>query len=160
MSDILGKIDAPWLLWILAGSTVAYTVLRQLAESSEFVSQLLGPVGRKWAQSRSSRKDHASLLLEVAARLDDQAVELDRLRDHQVSDEWNRDLKRQVESLSNAVAGLRRRNQIVDAYLLYDEEWHRRELLVTAGSDNPLTPHISFLEFEENWRGEGKYDEV
>lgn len=147
MNDAIDKINAPWLLWILAGSTVAYTVLRQAAESSTFVAQLLGPLGKRWADARAKRRDTATLLADLQSRVAAQDHELAGLN----HDAWNQDLKRQVEALDRAVTSLRHRAQVTDAYLVYDESWHRRERLAYGSDDYVPTPHTSYLEFEADW---------
>lgn len=151
MSDLLDRVDSPWLLWLLAGSTVAYTVLRQAAESSKVVADFLGPVGRRWASARAKRHEAAGMLIALQNRVDAQDKELSVLREQHSSDAWNADLKRQVDALDKAVIDLRRRGQIVDAYLVYDEDWHRRELLAYGTTGYEPLQHRSFLEFEADW---------
>ena len=151
MNELITGVNSPWLLWILAGSTVGYTVLRQAAESSSFISQLLGPIGRKWTASRKVRRDEATLLIRLQSVVDDQVKELSALKERSRSDAWSNDLKRQVDSLDKAVKELRRRNQIVDAYLVYDEDWHRKEMLAFGADGYIMAPHKSYLEFEQDW---------
>lgn len=151
MSDVIADLNAPWLLWILAGSTVAYTVLRQLAESSTAITKLLGPLGRRWQDARLRRNAAAAIIDDMRAQLAKQSDEIDELRDRYSTDAWIADLRRQIEALDKAVKELRRRGQIVDAYLVYDEEWHRTELLRHGASDYVMSAHKSYLEFEADW---------
>lgn len=159
MSDILERVNAPWMLWLVAGSTVAYTILRQSAESSSAIAKLLGPLGRRWQQSRQRRRGVQAELDEFREQFAAQQRELAELRERYTTDAWITDLQRQVESLDKAVQALRRRNQIVDAYLVYDEEWHRTELLRFGAADYVMSPHKSYLEFEADWlRNKGAGD--
>ena len=151
MNDAITAVNAPWLLWILAGSTVAYTVARQAAESYSAVAQLLGPLGRRWQQARQRRHTDATKLADLETKIIEQDRELAVMRDRLASDAWTADLRRQIAALDEAVTGLRRRDQIVDAFLVYDEEWHRRDLLGRGNDSYEPAPHKSYLEFEADW---------
>jgi hypothetical protein len=152
VDDIVEAINTPWVLWLVAASTVTYTLLRQAAETSEWVARALGPIGRRWTAAREARHKAANLVTEMQEQLDSQERELAALRSRP-PDAWSADLRRQVDALSAAVDGLRRRNQTTDAYLLYDEKWHRALNLATVDADPPTPKHMSFLEFEDSWGG-------
>lgn len=151
MDDILDRVDSPWMLWLIAAATVFYTIVRQASETWPVIAKALGPLGRRWTASRERRHREANALESLRETLAEQHQELTELKREHHSDAWNADLKRQVEALDKAVTELRRRNQIVDAYLVYDEAWHRTELL-SHGTDGYVpTPHKSYLQFEQEW---------
>ena len=145
-------VGTPWLLWILVASTVLYTLLKQAAGGSEFVAQLLGPLGRRWSAARAARRDAATLLSELSEKVVTQETQIQAMVRAHDSNLWVVDLRRQVNALDVAVSELRKRGRIVDAFLVYDEEWHRRELLAIA-ADGLRIPevHKSYLEFEYAW---------
>ena len=151
MTDVVDKLNEPWLLWLVAGSTVAYTVLRQASESSVAIARLFGPIGQRWREARSRRRDTTAVLDGLRDQVAQQQREIALLRDRSDPDAWTQDLQRQVDALDTAVRDLRRRNQITDAYLVYDEEWHRRDLLRFGTPDYAPAAHKSFLEFEADW---------
>lgn len=154
MDSVLERIDAPWLLWLIAISAVAYTVLRELSESSKMIQQLLGPLGRHWARRQATRRQQAGMLTELQEAVEEQGREIHALQKLRTTDQWNEDLRRQTAELAYSVSQLRLKVSVLDAYLIYDEEWHRRESLRVAGTtDARLTPHIPFLLFEQYWDG-------
>jgi len=145
-------VGTPWLLWILVASTVLYTLLKQAAGGSEFVAQLLGPLGRRWSAARAARRDAVTLLAELSEKVVAQETQIQAMVRAHDANLWVVDLCRQVNALDVAVSELRKRGQIVDAFLVYDEEWHRRELLAIAAGDGRIPEvHKSYLEFEHEW---------
>lgn len=61
------------------------------------------------------------------------------------------DLESQVKFLIAQVAELRARDRMYWAWVIVDQEWHRRVELMAVERGWDLPPHISFDEFYEEW---------
>ncbi len=60
-------------------------------------------------------------------------------------------LREEVDSLSAKVNNLRVKDEIAWAYVIYDEEWHRRLDFEAVQHNSVPVPHISFPEFRVRW---------
>lgn len=61
------------------------------------------------------------------------------------------DLRRQVEFLEFQLQELRVRDEMYWAWILQDQEWHRRYEFTAAERGWATIPHISFMEFRDRW---------
>lgn len=165
LPNIVDNLNLPnSLLLPVAFGLSAYSGLRMLAEQFAPVAKALGPLGKRWTQLREQRIAKATNLADLAeqvAKLTEtaeiQAREIAWLRLMRDDDAWTKDLQRQVRELSAIVRRLRDRQEMIDAYILADTEWHRRaDLAWKAGDDRAdleqsVPEHVAFLTFERNW---------
>lgn len=153
------------LLLPVAFGLATYTGLKMLAEQFAPIAKALGPLGKRWAQLRDQRIARAANVADLTEKVEKltetaevQAREIAWLRKMRDDDAWTVDLQRQVRELSAIVRRLRDRQEMIDAYVLADTEWHRRaDLAWKAGDDRDLIEqsvpgHVPFLEFERRWR--------
>lgn len=98
-----------------------YIVTRALAGISDTFSKVLGPLGAWW---RNRRVISNSVLDDLSAR---------------------------VTYLDTQVKVLRYRDECYFAYMLTDQEWHRKHELLAAENGWNFDRHITFLEFRERW---------
>ncbi len=61
------------------------------------------------------------------------------------------DLETQVQHLVEQVAELRYRDRMYWAWVVSDQEWHRRLELMAVEKGWDLPPHISFDDFYDEW---------
>lgn len=153
------------LLLPVAFGLASYTGLKMLAEQFAPIAKALGPLGRRWTQLRDQRIARAANVADLTEKVEKltetaevQAREIAWLRAMRDDDAWTKDLQRQVRELSAIVRRLRDRQEMIDAYVLADTEWHRRaDLAWKAGADPEriaayVPAHVPFLEFERRWR--------
>lgn len=158
LAAILSTLKLPeFILLCLTFGFALYAAVRMLAESYAEVEKILGPLGRRWAAAKQQRTQDAITAVQLRAdnqrlteQLDEKNREVQFLRDMQANDKWNADLRRQVDALAASMTLLRDRVDITDAYLIYDEQWHRHDQL--SRDDVVMEPHQSFLEFERRWK--------
>lgn len=67
------------------------------------------------------------------------------------------DLKKRVTYLDGQVASLRYRDECYFAYMLSDQEWHRKHELKAAAQGWTFDRHITFLEFRDQWMKDKKF---
>lgn len=157
---------------ILFATTAAgisgYSLLRMLAESYEKIAKVLGPLGARWRQSRDARIGRGVDLDQLRADLtsstqtiEDLNREISWLRYMRDNNAWTDDLRQQTDELRDTVQRLRSREQMVDAYLVMDANWHRRVKLLCQTAKNleefcaSTPPVVSILEFEGQWGRRG-----
>ena len=163
LADQLNLPDS--LLLPVAFGLATYTGLKMLAEQFAPIAKALGPLGKRWAQLRDQRIARAANVADLTEKVEKltetaevQAREIAWLRKMRDDDAWTVDLQRQVRELSAIVRRLRDRQEMIDAYVLADTEWHRRaDLAWKAGDDRDrieesVPEHVPFLEFERRWR--------
>lgn len=142
------------VLTVLATAMAGYVIVRVLAEMSNTIAGVLGPLGRRWASARDRRIQNSYSMTELQDLLRRRDVDLDRvtseleyerrLRDE---DAWNADLQKQVSVLRAAMSELRDHEAVTSAYLVYDHHWHMRQQLGVEGE-----PYVSFVEFARKYR--------
>lgn len=160
------------LLLPVAFGLSTYSALRMLAEQFGPVAKALGPLGRRWTALREQRIAKAANVADLTAQVDKltaamEVLERDNawLRKMRDEDAWTTDLNRQVRELSAIVRRLRDRQEVIDAYILEDTEWHRHTELAWGDSDREaraeFTPptRVPFLEFERRWHAERRYED-
>lgn len=165
LPDLVDHLNLPnSLLLPVAFGLAAYSGLRMLAEQFAPIAKALGPLGRRWTTLREQRIARAANVAELTEKVDKltqtvdvQAREIAWLRAMRDDDAWTKDLQRQVRELSAIVRRLRDRQEMIDAYVLADTEWHRRADLAWKAGDlerleEAVPVHVPFLEFERQWR--------
>lgn len=141
----IAKIVAnnPTLLTILGILLIAGYVLKIVAQASDTVAKLLGPLGKRWREqgNRTVRK--------AAVR---------RAEDNEVI----RDLKARVEYFVGQVEELKKHGrdreveyEMKDDYLTYDAQWHADNNIHAAanGYEFPPPQHMTFKEFRTRSEG-------
>lgn len=166
LPQLADNLNLPSSLLIpIAFGLAGYSGLRMLAEQFAPIAKALGPLGRRWTARREQRVARAANVAELTEKVDKltatvemQAREIAWLRKMRDDDAWTNDLSRQVRELSAILRRLRDRQEMVDAYVLADTQWHRRaDLAWTAGDDRArieteIPEHVPYLEFERRWR--------
>lgn len=66
--------------------------------------------------------------------------------DYQIADLW-----RQVQFLEEQLAELRLRDEMYWQWILSDQEWHRRYEFQAAANGWETIPHVSFMDFRDEW---------
>ena len=116
-----------WLAALLIVVAVCGWALSKLAGAYEGVAKVIPVFGRIWRR-RAMRNDDAR-------RLDAELADLRRIVDFQ---------GKQLEELRN-------RDEMYWAWILTDQEWHRREEFKAVSENRTLEPHLSFMQFRDNW---------
>ncbi len=164
LPDIIDRLNLPNSLLIPVSFGLAvYSGLRMLAEQYDRVAKVLGPLGRRWTAARQQRIAKAANVAELTDKVDKLTETIDiqareiawyRMRDDNA---WTEDLQTQNRELRAIVRRLRDRQELDDAYNLYDTGWHRlADLSWEAAADREtiirdVPPHTSRLEFERQW---------
>lgn len=99
----------------------AYFIIGCLSLTFGSVEKMLGPLGRFW-RIRADRPDR----------------EL-------------KDLRRQVDFLAKRVEILSHRDECYFEYMLYDTDYHRRQVLDATARGWAIEHHQTFLEFRNDW---------
>lgn len=76
----------------------------------------------------------------------------------QISDAKVVDLEKRIVYLDDRVSTLEYRDECYFAYMLIDQEWHRRHELRAKQYGWDFEHHITFLEFRDQWIREHKQD--
>lgn len=111
-------------LVIIAGLT---WILSRLSAAHAGVAKMIPVMGKIWHR-RAIRSDDA-------LRLDGELA----------------DLRRQVVFQGRQLEELRNRDEMYWAWILSDQEWHRREEFRAISEQRVLTPHVSFMQFRDGW---------
>lgn len=61
------------------------------------------------------------------------------------------DMIARIKYMDEQVRALRYRDECYFAYMLVDQEWHRKHELMAAQFGWAFDPHITFLEFRDAW---------
>lgn len=154
--DYLVEATPRFMLVALATGAALYALARVLAEVSETVAKVLGPLGRRWITARDMRLSRLNVVDDLQdkvqrrdAAMAQMQAEIDHLRKMRDSDAENADLRRQVAALVHTVDRLRDREVVNEAYLVYDHGWHRS---FTLGDRENLPEHVPYLEYERRYR--------
>lgn len=166
LSALIERFNLPssLLLLVAFGFSVASGV-RIAAESYEKVAKLLGPLGRRWIKARDERIARAADVVKLQRDCDklaqtcvEQAREIDWLRRMRDDNAWTADMERQNRELAAIVRRLRDREEIKDAYLVYEADWHRRAAIAWSSGEPrevieaEVPEHRSYLDFERDWQ--------
>lgn len=148
--DLLSVLP-PWLILALAVTVFLGYTLPRLAEASEAVSKLLGPVGRYW-RDRGLRRA-ASRRNEIQA----EAAELAKQIVAEVTPPDYAEMGRRLSNMDKRVRALEWSDQVQRAYIVYDAAWHFDDELSAVGHPECApAPRLSFEAFEtlyrEGWR--------
>jgi len=70
------------------------------------------------------------------------------------------DMRRRVDYLDEQVRALRYRDQCYFDYIVFDEGYHQRHMLIAAEKGCEVEQHVSFLDFRDKWmRARGLQEE-
>lgn len=94
---------------------------RFLALTIDSVGDMLGPVGKFWRMRRTISQAEAQ------------------------------DMRQRILYLDEQVRALRFRDECYFAYMVYDQEYHRKAELTAAEFGWILDKHVTFLEFRQRW---------
>lgn len=149
--QLISALLPPWaLLAVVVFVLLAYTLPR-IAEASEALARLMGPVGRYW-RDRGQRRDrrHQEELQKEAKQLAKQIVAEVQPVDYQ-------EMGRQLENMDRRVRTLERSNEVQKAFIVYDAEWHFDDELSSVGHpDCKPAFRLTFDRFEalyeQGWR--------
>lgn len=111
----------------LLGCACVIWVLSKLAGAYEGVAKMIPVMGKVWRR-RAIRSDDAT-------RLDGEL----------------KDLRRQVTFLTRQLDELRNRDEMYWAWVLLDQDWHRREEFRAVSENRTLEPHVSYMQFRDQW---------
>ena len=115
----------PTFAWVVPVVLIGFWVLRFAACANEPLRKALGGLGRYWEQSAECKQKRNA-------------------------GEW-RALREEVSALSSRVDDLQRRDEVYWAYVMYDEEWHRKYDMELLAAAKIQIRHLTFLEFREKW---------
>lgn len=102
-------------------------VLSRLSGAYAGVAKVIPVMGKVWHRRAVRSND--------ALRLDGELADLRRIVDFQ---------GRQLQEL-------RDRDEMYWAWILTDQEWHRREEFRAVSESRTLEPHVSFMTFRDRW---------
>ncbi|MFN3005160.1 hypothetical protein [Mycolicibacterium wolinskyi] len=140
----------PWTLYALAVLVVLAYALPRIAEASEGLAKLMGPVGRYWRKRG----------LERAKKRDDEVqAEAKQLAKQIVAEVTPppppdyAEMGRRVANMERRVKALEGSEQVQRAFIVYDAEWHFNDELKAVGRPECApAPRLSFDRFETLWR--------
>jgi hypothetical protein len=124
----------PTLAWLVPVVMLGYYALRFLALANDPVARLLGGLGRHWQKSAERKQKHAAGELGL--------------------------LKAEVQSLSERVDRLQKRDEIYWAYVMADEAFHRQDDFARVQAGQSPSGHLSFLQFRaQRLKDRSKHDD-
>lgn len=141
----------PWVIVLVAAVVVAAFVLPRLAEASDAAAKLLGPLGRYWRKRGKLReRRHREEVQDEAQQLAEKIVAKVAPADYQ-------EMGRRVENMDGRVRALERKNEIKEAFIVYDAEWHFDDDLAAVGHPECKPAfRLTYARFEElyesGWR--------
>lgn len=150
MSEVDALNFAPqWLIYIVMPVILVAFICSKLAEAFEGFAKAFGPLGRHWRRKiDQAREDQITAFKEEAKK----AV------DSELGIAWKAEyasLKQQLIDVLDRVAEMERNEDIYDAYLIQDAEWHRQiniQLAENGMLHPPLPERSPFTEFREEYR--------
>lgn len=74
-----------------------------------------------------------------------------------ISDTKINDMEKRITYLDGQVAALRYRDECYFAYMLADQEWHRKHELKAKEHGWDFEKHVTFLEFRDQWVSDKKF---
>jgi len=131
----------PWVLGLVAIAVIAALVLPRLAEASAAAAKLLGPIGRYWRRRGQQRR----IVAEITPA------------DYQEMGRRVTNLDGRVRALESSNKVLERVNEVQQAYIVYDAQWHFEDELSAVGKpDCKPAARLTFNRFEDlysdGWR--------
>lgn len=117
-----------WVTFLVAGTAALAYITAKVSHSQDGVRRLWSKL-TDWLESKSREEQRRN-----------------RDVDFQIADLW-----RQVQFLEEQLAELRLRDEMYWAWILTDQEWHRRYEFHAAEQGLGTIPHISFMDFRERW---------
>ena len=144
LASLAEKAGWTWLLPTIVIVVLAKTVLDLLITSSEKVMEATGRYGQRVAARQAKRRTHD----ETLAALRDEVAGLKQQLAERPSP-ISEDLLTEVDLLAYQLSLVRWREEMVDAYLVDDADFHRDAAI--AGIEG-LPPHTPFREHERQWK--------
>lgn len=149
LKDLQGLISHN-LLVLVMGAVVLWLTITKLAETSEAMRKLMGPLGRKILEGYTKRQ--ARYRADITQEAKALAIEL---LPKVIPADYNA-VKAQLENVIGRVEELEIANNMLRGFIIYDEGWHFQESLHYArtGTQRPveLKKHISWDTFIEKWK--------
>lgn len=144
--SLLSHLPSWMLLAIAVVVFLAYTLPR-LAEASEAVARLLGPIGRYWRDRGLDRAErHRSEVQREAKQLAKQIVA-------EVTPPDYAEMGRRLSNMDTRIKILEESDRIHRAYIIYDEHWHfDDEMAAVRHPECTPAPRYTFDQFRDKWR--------
>lgn len=133
---------------IVVGLTTAALVLEKVAQSSDSIAKILGPVGR-WTR-RNFEKRSARHIKDVENELARLALEVV----NQITPADYAVVKTQLEHVVERLDALESENRLLRAFIVYDEKWHWHDNLRDVGDDRPSSDWMDFETFRDQRQGQ------
>lgn len=138
------------LFVVVFGVAVLWLTITKLAETSEAMRKLMGPLGRRILDGYNKRQ--ARYRADVTQEAKALAIEL---LPKVIPADYNA-VKAQLENVIGRVEELEIANNMLRGFIIYDEGWHFQEALhyARSGTERPseLKKHISWDTFIEKWK--------
>lgn len=141
---LLKDMGWSWVLWLVVGLFIIKSVVDMAAETWEPIRKALGWYGRRITEKRERREAQAETLAALRAENDDLKARLAAKPDPS-----SEHLAAVVEQLASQLRIVRWRNEMTDAYLVEDADFHRD---VALNGITGLPAHTPFPEFERQWK--------
>lgn len=129
---------------ILVVAAFVLMMIPRIAEASERVAKMFGPLGRHWRERQKAREDLVNR---------DRAAEAMVLLEEAISKQPVIDMmRRELASVMDRLEGLEQADTIQRAFISYDERHHFEASLVAARAGITMLHRIPFDEFAEKWK--------